>query len=83
MTASESWGHHPVALIKGAGDIGTGAAVRLWRSGFAVAMTEVAAPTVVRRTVAFVEMGYYEALFMRTGDRAFNRRHSLLDARGC
>jgi xanthine dehydrogenase accessory factor len=45
----------PVALVKGAGDLATGVALRLLRAGFAVAMTEIARPTVVRRTVAFAE----------------------------
>jgi xanthine dehydrogenase accessory factor len=48
----------PVALIKGAGDLATGVALRLASSGFAVAMTELAAPTVVRRAVAFAEAVY-------------------------
>ena len=45
----------PLALIKGAGDLATGVALRLHRSGFSVVMTELAHPTVVRRTVAFAE----------------------------
>ncbi|HAM58388.1 MAG TPA: molybdenum hydroxylase [Candidatus Rokubacteria bacterium] len=45
----------PLVLIKGAGDLATGCAVRLVRSGFAVVMTEIGAPTAVRRTVAFSE----------------------------
>jgi xanthine dehydrogenase accessory factor len=45
----------PLALIKGAGDLATGVALRLHRAGFQVAMTEIPAPTVVRRTVAFAE----------------------------
>ncbi len=48
----------PRAMIKGAGDLATGVAVRLRRSGFAVVMTEVERPTVVRRTVAFAEAVY-------------------------
>lgn len=40
-------------LIKGAGDLASGIALRLHRSGFAVVMTETAVPTTVRRTVAF------------------------------
>ncbi len=48
----------PVALIKGAGDLATGVAVRLVRAGFAVVMTELDNPTVVRRTVAFAEAMY-------------------------
>ena len=42
-----------LVLIKGAGDLATGAAVRLYRAGIPVVMTEVAQPTAVRRTVAF------------------------------
>ena len=40
-------------LIRGAGDIASGIALRLRRSGFDVAMTEIARPTTIRRTVAF------------------------------
>ena len=42
-----------LVLIRGAGDLASGIALRLWRSGFAVAMTEIARPTTIRRTVAF------------------------------
>jgi xanthine dehydrogenase accessory factor len=45
-------------VIKGAGDLGTGVAARLWRCGFAVVMTEMPEPTVIRRTVAFAEAVY-------------------------
>lgn len=40
-------------LIKGAGDLASGIALRLFRSGFDVVMTEIPVPTTVRRTVAF------------------------------
>jgi len=42
-------------FIKGAGDLATGIAHRLFRSGFSVVMTELAEPMVIRRTVAFAE----------------------------
>jgi len=45
----------PLVLVLGAGDLATGCAVRLRRCGFSVAMTELAEPTAVRRTVAFSE----------------------------
>jgi xanthine dehydrogenase accessory factor len=48
----------PIALIKGAGDLATGVALRLLASGFAVVMTEIERPTVVRRSVAFAEAVY-------------------------
>ncbi len=44
-----------LALIRGAGDIATGIALRLFRAGIRVAMLEVAEPTTIRRTVAFSE----------------------------
>jgi xanthine dehydrogenase accessory factor len=44
-----------LCVIKGAGDLATGVAVRLHRAGLRVLMTEIAEPTVVRRTVAFAE----------------------------
>ncbi len=42
-----------IVLIRGAGDIASGIALRLYRAGFSVAMTEIARPTTIRRTVAF------------------------------
>ena len=42
-----------LVLIRGAGDLASGIALRLWRSGLQVAMTEIAQPTTIRRTVAF------------------------------
>lgn len=42
-------------VVKGAGDMATGVAVRLHRAGLRLLMTEIAAPTVVRRSVAFAE----------------------------
>ncbi|MFR2488804.1 MAG: molybdenum hydroxylase, partial [Hungatella sp.] len=45
-------------LITGAGDLATGIACRLHRCGFSVAMTEIAVPTTVRRTVAFSRAVY-------------------------
>ena len=38
-----------LALIRGAGDIASGAAMRLWRCGIDVVMTDLARPTAIRR----------------------------------
>lgn len=45
-------------LIKGAGDLATGAACRLYRAGMQVVMTDLPQPTAVRRTVAFSQCVY-------------------------
>ena len=42
-----------LVLIRGAGDLATGIALRLWRSGICVVMTEIDRPTAIRRTVCF------------------------------
>lgn len=42
-----------LTLIRGAGDIASGIALRLYRAGFSVVMTETERPTTIRRTVAF------------------------------
>lgn len=42
-------------MIKGAGDLATGVALRLHRCGFPVVMTELARPLAVRRTVSFAQ----------------------------
>ncbi len=44
-----------LALIRGAGDLASGIALRLWRSGIEVVMTDLPRPTVIRRTVSFAD----------------------------
>jgi xanthine dehydrogenase accessory factor len=44
-----------LVVVKGAGDLATGIAHRLYRSGFKIVMTALPQPTVIRRTVAFAE----------------------------
>ena len=45
-------------LIKGAGDLATGIAVRLHHCGYPILMTEIEAPLTVRRMVAFSRAVY-------------------------
>jgi xanthine dehydrogenase accessory factor len=72
----------PLALIKGAGDLATGVALRLMRSGFAVVMTELAEPTVVRRAVAFAEAVYQGCVEVDgvEGVRAENAEDAMREA---
>lgn len=42
-------------MIRGGGDLATGIAHRLHRSGFAVVITEISQPTVIRRSVSFAD----------------------------
>ena len=44
-----------LVLIRGAGDIATGIALRLYRAGMQVVMTDLPHPTAIRRTVSFSE----------------------------
>jgi len=44
-----------VVVIRGGGDIGTGVAHRLYKSGFDVIITEIENPLVIRRKVAFAQ----------------------------
>jgi xanthine dehydrogenase accessory factor len=48
----------PLVLIRGGGDLATGAAARLHRAGFVVVVTELRQPLVLRRTVALAEAVY-------------------------
>ena len=66
-------------VIRGAGDLATGTAVRLHRAGFPVVMLDIAQPTVIRRTVAFAE-----ALLSGTAvvEGIAAKRCSVDDARG-
>ena len=44
-----------LVVIRGAGDIATGIALRLWRAHIKVVMTDIERPTAIRRTVCFSE----------------------------
>ncbi|MEI6859716.1 MAG: selenium-dependent molybdenum cofactor biosynthesis protein YqeB [Shewanella sp.] len=44
-----------LVLIRGAGDIATGVAIRLHNAGFKVVMTDIAKPTIIRRSVSFAQ----------------------------
>ena len=44
-----------LTLIRGAGDLASGIALRLYRSGMQVVMTDLPKPLAIRRTVAFSE----------------------------
>ena len=44
-----------LVIIRGAGDLATGVALRLYRMGFPVVMTEIGEPLAVRRSVALAE----------------------------
>lgn len=45
----------PLVVIRGAGDLASGVALRLHRAGFPVIHTEIERPLAVRRTVAFAQ----------------------------
>lgn len=44
-----------LVIIRGAGDLASGIALRLWHAGIRVVMTDLERPTAIRRTVAFSE----------------------------
>jgi xanthine dehydrogenase accessory factor len=76
--------HQTLVLIKGAGDLATGVAARLFRCGFPVAMTELRQPLMVRRTVAFGEAVYEGEVFVeditaRRVEDAMAARQALTD----
>lgn len=47
--------HRQLVLIKGAGDLASGVAHRLYQAGFKVVMTEQERPTVIRRPASFAQ----------------------------
>lgn len=47
-----------IVALRGAGDLSTGVALRLYRCGFRVVLTELALPLCIRRTVAFAEASF-------------------------
>lgn len=48
----------PLILLRGGGDLATGVAARLWRSGFWVVVAEIEQPLAVRRLVSLAEAIY-------------------------
>jgi xanthine dehydrogenase accessory factor len=69
-----------LVLVKGAGDLGSGVAARLFRVGLPVVMTELAQPLALRRKVSFGEAVYEGRVKVegivaqRVGDVAAARR---------
>lgn len=51
----------PLVLLRGGGDLATGVAARLWRSGFWVVVAEIERPLAVRRLVSLAEAVYADA----------------------
>ena len=51
-----------LVLIRGGGDLATGVAIRLLRSGLRVVITELQQPLAVRRTVSFAEAIYSDEI---------------------
>ncbi|MFP3156159.1 EF2563 family selenium-dependent molybdenum hydroxylase system protein [Lachnospiraceae bacterium ZAX-1] len=49
-------------LIKGAGDLASGIAFRLFRAGYTIWMTDLPVPTAVRRTVSFSSAVYQNSI---------------------
>jgi len=47
-----------LVLVRGAGDVATAVAIRLWERGLAVVCTELSQPLALRRAVAFAEAVY-------------------------
>ena len=54
----------PIIIIRGGGDIASGVALRLYRSGFRVVILELEQPLTVRRTVSFSEAIYSGQTFV-------------------
>ncbi len=65
-------------LIRGAGDIATGIALRLFRCGIQVVMTDLSQPTAIRRTVCFSQAILFGAY--RVEDVTARRAESAAEA---
>ena len=48
----------PIAVVRGAGDLGSGVAFRLWKAGFRVLCVDIDKPLVIRRMVSFASALY-------------------------
>lgn len=50
--------YREIVAFRGAGDLASGVALRLWRSGYRVVLTELPQPLCIRRSVAFANAAY-------------------------
>ncbi|MCB9134832.1 MAG: EF2563 family selenium-dependent molybdenum hydroxylase system protein [Anaerolineales bacterium] len=68
-----------VVILRGGGDLASGVALRLYRAGIRVLITELAQPLAVRRTVSFAEAVYREEITIEgiTAHRADTPEHAL------
>lgn len=66
-------------LIRSAGDIASGIAVRLHRCGFTLAMTDLTKPTSIRRTVCFSEAVLHDACKVEgiTAEKAMSKEDAV------
>ena len=64
----------PIVLLRGGGDLASGVALRLHRSGIKIIITELAQPLALRRSVAFSEAIYQDEITIEglTARRAAN-----------
>ena len=67
-------------VVKSGGDIATGIAHRLFRSGFHIAITEINKPTVIRRSVSFAEAVYTGQVMV---ENVIAVRAGVSDVDGC
>lgn len=65
-----------LAVVRGGGDLGSGVAYRLHQAGYPVVVTDVAEPTVVRRSVAFGTAMYEDEIAV---EDVVGRRASDID----
>ena len=75
---------NPLAVVRGGGDLGTGAALRLQRAGWRVLVTERLQPLVIRRAVAFASAIYDGAIEVEgTLGRRIHSDHIASEAEAC
>jgi len=55
-----------IVLMRGGGDLGSGIALRLHRTGFKIVITEIDMPLVLRRTVAFANAIYEKEMVVES-----------------
>ena len=68
-----------LVVIRGAGDMATGTAIRLKRSGFQVAMLDITDPTVIRTSVSFAQAMFVDEAVEVEGIKA-RKANSVAEA---
>lgn len=79
MSCYKKFDKENLIIIRGAGDLATGTAIRLHNAGFPIIMLEVEKPTVIRRTVSFASAVYLNEISVEGIKAVYTSQSKAMD----